>query len=121
MGVNGLLKQLPGGDMGESRVGFRTLRALRGAARRRVHIDAGGVTYLCALRHKVPYDNGDYVPAAREFLRQLISFELVCEWDFVLVFDGCSPEEKRHELQRRRAKAGGVLIDGTFIAICVQI
>ena len=121
MGIHGLLKQLPGGNMSEQRVGLHTLAVLRGAARRRAHIDAGGVVYICALRHKVPYDDGDYVPAAREFCRTLISFELNYEWDFVLVFDGCPPEEKRHEHQRRRARAGGVRIDATFIAMCVQI
>ena len=119
MGVHGLLQHLPGGDMREQRVGLRTLPVLRGVARRRAHIDAGGPTYICAHRHKVPYDNCDYIPAAREFARMLISFEIDFEWDFVMVFDGCRPEEKRHELQRRRAKEGGVIITGTFIAICV--
>ena len=121
MGVHGLLGQLPGGNMSEQRVGLRTLPVLRGVARRLAHLDAGGPVYICALRHKVPYDNRDYVPAAREFLRMLISFEINFEWDFVMVFDGCRPEEKRHEHQRRRAKAGNVVIDGTFIAICVEI
>ena len=77
MGVHGLLPHLPGGDMREQRVGLRTLPVLRGVARRRAHIDAGGPVYICALRHKVSYDNRDYVPAVREFLRMLISFEII--------------------------------------------
>jgi len=121
MGIKGLLKELPGGRMQEQRVGFDTLAASLGVARVDARIDAGSVLFICALRHKEPFDNGDYGPAAREFVRQLLSFEISHSWDFTMVFDGCSPPEKRHELKRRRAKGGGIVIDGVFIAMCVNI
>ena len=66
MGVKGLLKELPGGNMKEQRVGFATLSALCSEARRCADIDAGTLIFVCALRHKEAYDKGDYVPAARE-------------------------------------------------------
>ena len=121
MGIKGLLKELPGGKMADQRVGFDALAASRGAGRFSAEVDAGSVLHICALRHKAPFDDGDYVPAAREFNRMLISFELSCNWDVTMVFDGCPPPEKRHEHQRRRAKEGGVVVDGVFIAMCVQI
>ena len=66
MGVKGLLKELPGGNMEEQRVGFARLAALRGEARRHADVDAGTLIFVCALLHKEAYDKGDYVPAARE-------------------------------------------------------
>ena len=46
---------------------------------------------------------------------------LIYKWDYTLVFDGRPPEEKRHEHARRREKVGSVVIDSTFISICVVI
>ena len=63
--------------MKEQRVGFATLSALRGEARRHADIDTGTLIFVCALGHKEAYGNGDYVPAAREFQRKLIAFNLV--------------------------------------------
>ena len=67
MGVKGLLRELPGGDMKDQRVGFHTLDVLRGEARHPVDIDTGTLIFVCALRHKVAYNSGNYVPAARDF------------------------------------------------------
>ena len=67
MGVKGLLKELPSGNMKKKRVGFATLAALRDEARRHAVIDAGTLIFVCALRHKETHGNGDYVPTASEF------------------------------------------------------
>ena len=121
MGVKGLLKELPGGDVGQcQRTGFANLAALHNRFRP-ADIDTGTLIFVCALRHKEAFNAGDYVPAAREFQRQIISMNLIYKWDYTLVFDGRPPEEKRHEHARRREKVGSVVIDSTFISICVVI
>lgn len=69
MGVKGLLKELPGGDVGQcQRTGFANLAALHNRFRP-ADIDTGTLIFVCALRHKEAYNAGDYVPAAREFQR----------------------------------------------------
>ena len=82
MGISGLLKELPGGDMKAQRSGFGTLDALRGDQRHPVDIDAGTLIFVCAIRHKEAYNSGDYTPAARDFQRQLITLDLIHRWDF---------------------------------------
>ena len=47
--------------------------------------------------------------------------DLIYKWNYTLVFDGCPPQEKRHEHQRRRQKEDTVVIKATFIAMCVLI
>ena len=75
MGINGLLKELPGGDTKTStRVGFDKLALLRG---RPVDIDTGTLIYTCALRHKDAFNAGDYLPAAGKFQRQIIALNLL--------------------------------------------
>ena len=57
MGITGILKELPGGDMKTSAyVGFDTLDLLRGVP---VDIDTGTLLYACALRHKDAFNAGD--------------------------------------------------------------
>ena len=58
------------------------LGLLRG---RPVDIDTGTLIYVCALRHKDVYNAGDYLPAAAEFQRQIISLNLLYKWDVTLV------------------------------------
>ena len=77
MGVKGLLRELPGGDMKDQRVGFHTLDVLRGEACHPVDIDTGTLVFVCALRHKVEYNSKNYVPAARDFQNQLIPIDLI--------------------------------------------
>ena len=55
MGVKGLLKELPGGDMEDQRVGFSTLDILRGPARRPADIDTGTLVFVC---HKEAHAEG---------------------------------------------------------------
>ena len=119
MGITGLLKELPGGDMKTSAyVGFDTLDVLRGVP---VDIDTGTLIYACALRHKDAFNAGDYLPAAAEFQRQIISLNLLYKWDFTLVFDGPRPEEKRHENARRSGNDAHIDIKAEFIAMCVVV
>ena len=119
MGITGILKELPGGDMKTSAyVGFDTLDLLRGVP---VDIDTGTLLYACALRHKDAFNAGDYLPAAAEFQRQIISLNLLYKWDFTLVFDGPRPEEKRHEHARRSGNDAHIDIKAEFIAMCVVV
>ena len=89
MRVKGQLRELPDGNMKEQCVRFVTIIALRGNMRCPVDIDACTLIFVCATRHKEVYNSGDYVPAAREFQRQLIILDLIHRWDYTLVFDGC--------------------------------
>ena len=107
--------------MKEQRLGFATLSALHGKTHRCSDIDTGMLIFVLALLHKEAYANGDYIPAAREFQRQLIAFDLVHKWDYTLVFDGCPLKEKQCEHQRRCDKGGGVAINTIFIAMCMHI
>ena len=59
--------------------------------------DTGTLIFFCALRHKEAYNNGDYMPAAREFQRQIITLKLIHKWDYTCVFDGLPPTKKRPE------------------------
>ena len=121
MGVKGLLKELPGGDVGQcQRTGFSKLTAL---ANRFRPADINTVTLIsvCALRHKDAYNDGNYVPTAREFQQQVISMNLIYKWNYTLVFDERPPAENRHKHKRQRAKVSGVVIYSTFILMCMLI
>ena len=62
MGVKGLLRELPGGDVKAcTRVGFSTLDILRS---RPADIDTGTLIFVCALRHKEVFNEGGYPSAA---------------------------------------------------------
>ena len=64
MGVKGLLKELPGGDVGQcQRTGFANLAALHNRFRP-ADIDTGTLIFVCALRHEEAHDEGDYPPTA---------------------------------------------------------
>ena len=75
MGIKKLLKELPGGKMSEQRDGFDTLADAFGVALFDARVDAGSVLHVCAVRHLVPFNHGDYAPAAREFKKLLMYFE----------------------------------------------
>ena len=121
IGVKGLPKELPGGNMENQRVQFLTLDILRGPTRRPTDIDTSTLVFVCALRHKEIYNVRDYVPAACELHRWLILLNLIHKWDYTLVFDGPLPIEKRHEQHRRRRKQDSVVIDAAFLVMCVFI
>ena len=121
MGVKGLPKELPGGGVEDQCVRFLTLGVLQGPTRRPDDIDTGTLVFSCALRHKEAYNTGYHVPITREFQHQLISLYLIHKWDYTLVLDGCPWAEKCPEHQRRCRKEDLVIIDTTFITICVLI
>ena len=88
MRVKGLLRELPGGEMKDQRVGFNTLDVLRGEARHLVYIDTGMLIFVGSLWYKVVYNSGNYVPSSRNFQNQLIAMDLIYKWNCTLVFDG---------------------------------
>ena len=65
MGVKGLLKELPCGDMEDQRFGFLTLHVLHGPTRKPADIDTGTLVFVYTLRHKEVYNKGYCVPASR--------------------------------------------------------
>ena len=119
MGIKDLLKELPGGNAKTStRYGFADLAILRGFP---ASADTGTLLFVCAFRHKDAFVAGDYIPAAREFQRQIISMNLLYKWEYTLVFDGVPPTEKRHEHRRRQSKQGSLTMTAEFISICILI
>ena len=91
MGVKGLPKELPGGDVEDQCVRFLTLGVLQGPTRRPDDIDTGTLVFSCALRHKEAYNTGDHVPVTREFQHQLILLYRIHKWDYtpVVVVRSC--------------------------------
>ena len=59
MGIKSLIKELPGGTMGESLIGFSKLPPAAAGERRVVDIDTGGLVYVCAHRCKETFNRGD--------------------------------------------------------------
>ena len=101
MCVIDLLKELPGDNTkANTWFGFSKLAVLD---RFPASIGTGGLVFLCAHRHKEAYNSGDYLPAAREFQRLIITFNLLHRWQYSLVF------------------GGGVIINAEFIGICILI
>ena len=65
MGINGLLKNLPGDNIKiSSRIDLGKLSLLCGHP---VDINTGMLIYICALRHKAVFNAGNYLPAADNF------------------------------------------------------
>ena len=84
-------------------------------------LDTGTLIFVCALRHKESYNNGDYMPDDCKFQRQIITLNLIYKWDYTCVFDGHPPSKKRHENQRRRECEDSAIINSTIIAIQAHI
>ena len=121
MGIKNLLKKLPSDDALQfQRYDFSKLEILRNK-NGQADIDTMTLLVVCALRHKEAYNAGNYIPAAREFQRQVISMNLVHRWDFVLVFDGHPPKIKEHEHARQKSKDDSIRINATFIAIFIRV
>ena len=118
MGIKNLPKNLPGGDVKLKL--FSSILSLKNKATP-VDFDTGSLVYVCALQHLAAFEAGDYVPAVKEFHRQLIDPLLLYKWDMFLVFDGPAPEEKRFEHVRRKSKAGGVIITSMYIAMLTKL
>ena len=67
MGVKGLPKELPGGNVNAcTRVGFLNLETLRS---RLVDIDTGTLVFVCALRHTEAFNTGLAWPLERAAIR----------------------------------------------------
>ena len=88
---------------------------------RPIHLDAGGLLYVCAHRHLQAYLAGNYLPAVTEFQQQLLLFEVVYKWIITVVFDGCPPIEKQHEHDRRRQDPTSIVITSEYIAMCIRV
>ena len=75
MGVTDLLRELPGGNTkADTRFGFSKSDVLD---RFPASLDTGGLVFLCAHRHKEAYNSGDYLLAAMEFQRLIVTFNLL--------------------------------------------
>ena len=119
MGIKGLLSELPGGDIADA-VRFAKIPELKSHP---VDIDTGTLLFQCAYKHQALYRHGNYVPAVREFLRQVTVLRSVLKWkDVELIFDGIPPKEKSHEHDRRRLQRtdDDIAIDATYIAACIK-
>ncbi|KAL7453440.1 hypothetical protein ACHAWC_006850 [Mediolabrus comicus] len=121
MGINSVLKELPGGRMADQLTGFDKLTKWLKKKGLSIDLDTGTLLYCCANRHKIPYAAGDYVPAVRAFQRMLIVLDVVNKWKFTSILDGKSPEEKLHEHARRQNKEGSIRITSTYIAMCAKV
>ena len=120
MGVNGLLPELPGGDVANA-VTFEKIPELKSSP---VDIDTGTLLFQCAYKHQATFTQGNYVPAVREFQSRIAVLRSVYNWrDMEVIFDGIPPKEKSHEHQRRRAQRSDddIVIDSTYISMCVKV
>ncbi|KAL3768178.1 hypothetical protein ACHAWO_006548, partial [Cyclotella atomus] len=132
MGIQGLLPMLPGGAMSDSYMGFSRLRSLISpeshaisddSRKIKADIDTGTLLYVCALKHRIAYNAGDYTHSVAEFHRQIVSLRVVYKWDMTIIFDGCPPPEKSPEHDRRKSKGddgNNIIITSEFIALCAH-
>ena len=93
MGVKGLLKEFPGGNMEDQSLRCLTLNILRGLFRRPANIETGILVFVCALRNKEAFNAADYVPIASKFQPQLVLLDIIHRWDYTLAFDRYPPIE----------------------------
>lgn len=120
MGIKNLLRHLPGGRADDQRKKFSTLTSLSNR-KTPVDIDCGSLIYSCVLHNTDAYLDGNLLPAAKEFYRRAIYIMHILKWDAVFVMDGSSPEEKKHEHERRRARHNGMSISSTMTAMCAKV
>ena len=121
MGINDLLKELPGGDAKvDTRSNLSSLTLLR-SKNQPIDFDVGTLIYTCAFKHKVSYAAGNYIPAVREFQARITILRSLHQWDFTCIFDGIPPPEKAYEHERRRRKEEGIAITSTYIAMCAKV
>ena len=121
MGINGLLPELPGGSMPSTKTGFDLLTPLLHDEKNPADMDMGTLVYVCALTHKSTYNDGNYIPALREFQRRLTILTSVYRWKINCVFDGKPPHEKRHEHTRRSNTEDSISITSQFILMCKEV
>ena len=98
MGVNDLLKHLPGGKIYQH--DFYKLNM----DDKEVLIDAAGLLWQCAAKHGTDYLAGNYTPALIEFAQHLNFLRSICRWCGSLYFDGMDNPNKRFEDSRREQK-----------------
>ena len=107
--------------MADQLTGFHKLTSWLNKKGLRIDLDTGTLLYCCAVRHKIPYEAGDYGPSVRAFQRLLIVLHVVNKWTFTSILDGKSPEEKLHEHARRQNREGSIKITSTYIAMCAKV
>ena len=78
MRISGLLKELPGDTMADSRFSFSKLTGLQDT-KDLIDIDSSTLVFLCAPKYKDAYNAGNYIPAVREFYHQIIVLNLMRE------------------------------------------
>eukprot|EP00978_Attheya_sp_CCMP212_P027788 scaffold93977_cov62-Attheya_sp.AAC.3 len=119
MGIKDLLPKLPvsGGDIALKP--FASISSLRDKVIP-VDFDTGSLVYVCVIRHKVVFKDGDYLPAVSEFHKVIIAPIFLYKWHLLLIFDGVPPEEKRFEHMRQK-KSGGLTLTSLYIAMLTKL
>ena len=121
MGINGLLKELPGGDAkADTRRNLGTLTFLCDE-NQHVDFDVGTLIYTCAFKHRAAYTAGNYIPAIREFQARVTILRSIHKWKFTCIFDGIPPPEKSYEHEQRRRNDEGIAMTSTYISMCVKV
>ena len=107
--------------MPSTKTGFDLLTPLLHDEKNPADMDMGTLVYVCALTHKSTYNDGNYIPALREFQRRLTILTSVYRWKINCVFDGKPPHEKRHEHTRRSNREDSISITSQFILMCKEV
>ena len=93
MGVHGLPAELPCGQMTKQIKGFsnldKQLKTQRGG--RKVDLDTGTLVHVFAWMTKVPFNNGNCLPAVKLFQYELKIFNRIYNMDVTSIFEGRSP------------------------------
>ena len=117
MGIHNLLKELPDGSVTDDTVyGFDKIDY-----NKHIDIDAGGLVFVSAIRHKAAFNAGEYKRSIEDFQRQLVMLNVIHQWKYTIVFDGPRPAQKENERRRRSEKEDTVEVTSTFIAMCIKV
>ena len=115
MGLNRVLKHLPGGN--------QYLFSLSGAGLQgiAVNLDAASLLWTCAHGCIDEYRKGNYAPAAKDFQKHMIYYKTILKWDLFVFFDGIiDTDAKRHE-HARRAQNHHHRNESAYIGLCAKI
>jgi hypothetical protein len=70
-------------------------------------IDSGTLIYVCALMHREAYDAGDYLPAVKEFQRQMVILTKIHNRRCTLIFDGMNGRDSTTNIRGATAMGCG--------------
>ena len=101
MGINDLLKHLPGGGSSDYRHSFYDLN-MEGEV---VPLDAASALWQFAANHAWDHLHGNHNPALSEWAHFLVYLRSICRWKLVVFMDGMENEHKQPEIERRKKRA----------------